>query len=491
MAFQCGFFNSINGDRKYTAEQMNNPYKGIVSNGVLAKENDSNGFQVQELSLLKILIKEGYGIFADKWAVLDADLILDVPTPHVNYARIDSVIVRVDTSDDVRAGSIEYVQGTAAQNPVQPTLTRTDTIKEYRLANITVPANAISITQANIEDTRPSAECGFVSNLLQNSDISATYAQWQAQFEEWLANNNAWAETKQAEYNEWTDAKRNEFENWFNNLTETLNVNTALQSYSSHYETTEENETVIPIGIFDYSSNLDVLKVYINGLMLIPLIDYTINDFSSITLIKPVDKGTIVAFNVIKSIIAPLEVEEVTYQVQRINSVIPVECGETNPLADKEFVSNSVESIIDDTQTSKDFTWSSSKIEKHSLPLLYASGSIVNNAVMVFKLANVLKPNAAESFNNLNLLLSTRRGDEIEIATGKDDNDYFIQAKWNFGSAKKISAMYKDGVDVYIRAELYVNFLNVYHKSGVLRDDFGVSIVDSVPTTATSITIDE
>lgn len=353
MAFQCGFFNSINGDRKYTAEQMNNPYKGIVSNGVLAKENDSNGFQVQELSLLRILIKEGYGIFADKWAVLDADLILDVPTPHVNYARIDSVIVRVDTSDDVRAGSIEYVQGTAAQNPVQPTLTRTDAIKEYRLANITVPANAISITQANIEDTRPSAECGFVTNLLQNSDISATYAQWQAQFEEWLANNNAWAETKQAEhetfiateqaeYNEWTDAKRNEFENWFNNLTETLNVNTALQSYSSHYETTEENETVIPIGIFDYSSNLDVLKVYINGLMLIPLIDYTINDFSSITLIKPVDKGTIVAFNVIKSIIAPLEVEEVTYQVQRINSVIPAECGETNPLADKKFVNKAI-----------------------------------------------------------------------------------------------------------------------------------------------------
>lgn len=353
MAFQCGFFNSINGDRKYTAEQMNNPYKGIVSNGVLAKENDSNGFQVQELSLLRILIKEGYGIFADKWAVLDADLILDVPTPHVNYARIDSVIVRVDTSDDVRAGSIEYVQGTAAQNPVQPTLTRTDVIKEYRLANITVPANAISITQANIEDTRPSAECGFVTNLLQNSDISATYAQWQAQFEEWLANNNAWAETKQAEhetfiateqaeYNEWTDAKRNEFENWFNNLTETLNVNTALQSYSSHYETTEENETVIPIGIFDYSSNLDVLKVYINGLMLIPLIDYTINDFSSITLIKPVDKGTIVAFNVIKSIIAPLEVEEVTYQVQRINSVIPAECGETNPLADKKFVNKAI-----------------------------------------------------------------------------------------------------------------------------------------------------
>ena len=66
MAFQCGFFNSVNGDRKYTAEQMNNPYKGIVSNGVLAKTDDSTSFQVQSVSGLEIIIKEGYGIFADK-----------------------------------------------------------------------------------------------------------------------------------------------------------------------------------------------------------------------------------------------------------------------------------------------------------------------------------------------------------------------------------------------------------------------------------------
>lgn len=33
----CGFFNAVNGDRTYNAEQMNNPYKRIVSNGVLQK----------------------------------------------------------------------------------------------------------------------------------------------------------------------------------------------------------------------------------------------------------------------------------------------------------------------------------------------------------------------------------------------------------------------------------------------------------------------
>ena len=41
MAFQCGFFNSINGDRKYNAEEMNNPYHRIVSNGVFAKPDET------------------------------------------------------------------------------------------------------------------------------------------------------------------------------------------------------------------------------------------------------------------------------------------------------------------------------------------------------------------------------------------------------------------------------------------------------------------
>ena len=42
MAFQCGFFNSINGDRKYNAEQMNNPFSKIISNGVFASPNGSD-----------------------------------------------------------------------------------------------------------------------------------------------------------------------------------------------------------------------------------------------------------------------------------------------------------------------------------------------------------------------------------------------------------------------------------------------------------------
>lgn len=155
--------------------------------------------------------------------------------------------------------------------------------------------------------------------------------------------------------------------------------------------------------------------------------------------------------------------------------------------------SDKIDALISDTSSSTTNTYSSTKIDEkiaeHSLPLVYDTGMFANDPVRILKLANVLKEDLSIAFNNLNLLLSTRRGDEVEIVTGKDDDDYYIQAYRRSNSVTKISAMYKDGYDIYIRLELYANFLRVYHKSGVLRDDFAVSKVDTIPDTATEVTI--
>lgn len=297
MAFKCGFFNSVNGDRKYNADDMCNPYSKIVSDGVFASPEGelSTDFQVQIYSGLQIKVKEGKGMFAGKWGFLDSDMLFTVPTPNVTYPRIDSIVVRIDKSSNVRKGSIEYIQGTATENPVPPTITRTAEIMDFRLANITVPANANAITPSNIADRRPYEECGIVTNLLQNSDISATYAQWQAQFDEWFAN-------KQNEYETIKAAQEAEFSVWLDNLKATAKAASPIQQYHSYYITTNEAETTIPINITQYSNDTDILQVYINGMLLVPTIDYTINQFENIVLTKPVDHGTSIFFSVIKSV---------------------------------------------------------------------------------------------------------------------------------------------------------------------------------------------
>lgn len=313
MAFQCGFFNSIGNDRKYTAEQMNNPFKEIVSNGVLAKTDDSTSFQVQSIKDLNIVVKQGSGIFAGKWAILDADLPMTIPTPHVSMTRIDSVVVRINTHDDVRAGSIEYVQGLPTSSPIAPALTKNPVVTEYRLANIVVNPNVVEITQSNIEDTRPTAECGFVTNLLQNSDISATYAQWQAQFEEWLASRQSeydtWSNNKKSEYEtviteykQWLTEQKTKQEEWFELVKHSLADITPAQQFTNYVVIGEnDDKQTIPIDMSTFNMTSDILKVYINGMFLAPTHEYTINGFESITLVNPVDAGTKILFEVIKT----------------------------------------------------------------------------------------------------------------------------------------------------------------------------------------------
>lgn len=295
MAFQCGFFNSINGDRKYNAEQMNNPYSRIISNGVFGSAESSTDFQVISNTEMNVIVKQGQGMFDNKWAVLDADLPMTVPTPHVSMTRIDSIIIRVDNSDDVRAGSIEYKQGIPDTSPVPVELENTVDVKEYRLAKITVQPNVTEITQANIYDCRPTSECGFIHNLLWDSDMTATYKQWQTQFDEWF-------NVSKNEFIESQEQNQNDFDAWFTNVKETLTTATLISSFTSRYVTTEQDETIIPINIPRYNSVLDILQVYINGLICIKDVDYTLDNFNNIVLSNGVDIGTEISFICYKSV---------------------------------------------------------------------------------------------------------------------------------------------------------------------------------------------
>lgn len=284
----CGFFNSVNGDRPYNAEQMNNPYKRIVSNGVFANPDgtSSNDFKVFANGNMIIDVNTGEGIFDGKWAKNDAPIRLTIPVADVSNPRIDSVIFRVNYTN--RVGEVILISGTPSASPQPPQITRDSQYQDYRLANILVNTNATGITQANVTDTRAGTDCGFVTHLLQQADISAIYDQWQAQFEE-----------------------------WFQDVKETLATSTLIRSYTSRYTTTSQGETVIPINISQYNRNLDILQVFVNGLRLIPDEEYTVDSNSQITLAADVDSGTPVSFIVYKSVDGS-EAETVVQQVYEL-----------------------------------------------------------------------------------------------------------------------------------------------------------------------------
>lgn len=275
MAIRCGFFNSVNQDRLYPADDMTKPYEMLVSNGVFATQlgTPSNYLQVYAEGGMNVKIKAGRGIFFDKWFLNDSDMVLSLDSAEPTLSRIDSVVVKVDKSENVRAASIEIKKGSPNSSPQPPALTHTDYVREYRLANVTIAPNTGSITQTMIQDTRGLSECGWVTSLIQQLDTSTLYEQWQAGFEE-----------------------------WFQDVKETLSTATLIRSYNKTYTTSVQDEVEIPIDIPQFNRNIDILQVYINGLMLIKDVEYTIIDNTEIELTDGVDVGTPISFVVYKSI---------------------------------------------------------------------------------------------------------------------------------------------------------------------------------------------
>lgn len=284
---ECGFFDSVDKDRLYRADEMSRPYELLVSNGVFATPEGtaSSYLQVYEHDGMDIVVNPGRGIFKDKWLINNSDLLLTVDTSEVTLTRIDSVIVKIDTSESVRLGTIEIKKGTPASSPVAPTMERTLDVHEYRLANITVGPQVTEITQKNITDMRGSAECPWVTSLIQQVDTSTLLAQWQDAYQTY------YADSKEA------------FDNWFQEIKDSAGTLTLIRMYSGYHETTEDEQTVIPIDIEQFNNALDILQVYINGLLAVEGVDYSIASIpaESITLLNPVDVGTMVSFNVIKS----------------------------------------------------------------------------------------------------------------------------------------------------------------------------------------------
>lgn len=285
----CGFFDSVNKDRLYSADQMNKPYKRIITNGVFATPAGTPSTDLQVLSAengMNIICKSGEGLFGDKWFESPVDILITVPSNSNVVPRRDSVIVQIDKRTNGRVGRIVYRTGTPSSNPQVPDIGTVTNVIEYRLANIYVASGATHIGNDAIVDLRGSSECPWITSLIKQVDTSTLYNQYRAAYD--------------AYYNQETER----FNEFMTQLTEQLTVQTNIIKLESHYVSNTNNQTVIPINIADYNKEQDVLIVRINRLFASEGTDYTIDSTgTNITLTKDINVNNNVDFLVLKSVV--------------------------------------------------------------------------------------------------------------------------------------------------------------------------------------------
>lgn len=242
---RSGFFNSffVNGeyDRKYNADDYSANMGALIRSGVLRDAN--NGFRVTANGLV-LSVSPGRAWIEGRWAHLDTvHTFPAIVPPTGSLFRIDSVSLRLDTSMNARQISFVYKTGTPAASPSAPPVVRDGTIYEICLARIWVNPNAQSVS---VTDCRPVENlCGWVTTPVG--------------YDDYFANLDA-------EFNEWFKARRTD-----------LAVACLYKQYVWR-TVLASAATAVSFNIPQYdSTGVDIIQVFVNGLLEIEGVDYTLS----------------------------------------------------------------------------------------------------------------------------------------------------------------------------------------------------------------------
>ena len=184
MAITSGFFNSLDGDRKYDARQMSEIFDGVILDGVFMSIGDA--LKTVASSEMTVAIGSGRAWFLHTWTKNDSDYLITVSPAESVLNRIDTIVLDVDNTESVRTNTIKLIKGTPASNAKRPTLINTEDHKQIPLADILVPAGATTLAATNITNIVGTSECPYVTgplSIIQNDDIVAA---WQEEFDTWF-----------------------------------------------------------------------------------------------------------------------------------------------------------------------------------------------------------------------------------------------------------------------------------------------------------------
>lgn len=187
MAFTYGFYNALDHDRKYNAEQISRIFDTLLNDGVFSHVEGIYGTAAGEG--LQVIVKPGLAWFNHTWNQNDSSMPLSLAPADVTLTRYDAVVLEVNSAD--RTNSIKIVTGTAAVSPSKPALANTETLHQHALSYVKVAGGAASIKAADIEITVGTNACPFVTGILSTASIEVLFQAWQEDFDIWFDNLQA------------------------------------------------------------------------------------------------------------------------------------------------------------------------------------------------------------------------------------------------------------------------------------------------------------
>lgn len=209
MSVSSGFFNSLNGDRKYNAAQMSAIFDGLIIDGVFA--SIGTAFAVKAAGGLTVNVGIGKAWFDHTWTVNDSILPMTAPEAEVLFDRIDAVVLEVNGTESVRENTIKFVKGNPSSAPSRPTLTNEGNVHQYPLCYIYRKYGTAVINQADITPMVGTESTPFVTGILQTISLDELLGKWQDELDRFT-------DARSKEVDDWIAQEESDFTAWFNKM---------------------------------------------------------------------------------------------------------------------------------------------------------------------------------------------------------------------------------------------------------------------------------
>lgn len=209
MSVSSGFFNSLNGDRKYNAAQMSAIFDGLIIDGVFA--SIGTAFAVKAAGGLTVNVGSGKAWFDHTWTVNDSILPMTAPEAEVLLDRIDAVVLEVNGMESVRNNTIKFVKGNPSSAPSRPTLTNEGNVHQYPLCYIYRKYGTAVINQADITPMVGTESTPFVTGILQTISLDELLGKWQDELDRFT-------DARSKEVDDWIAQEESDFTAWFNKM---------------------------------------------------------------------------------------------------------------------------------------------------------------------------------------------------------------------------------------------------------------------------------
>lgn len=174
-------FKSMEGDRKYSADDWAEYYNELFTTGVFYKNSDA--LRVSALEGMTLKIGKGAAFILGRAGRVRTDKTVTLEIADGVLNRIDRIVIRCDYGE--RKVKLVIKKGTGSAQPVAPELQRDADAYEIALADVFVGKGVTTIKGGNITDCRLNKDlCGIVTSTVLEIDTTEIFNQFESWFEE-------------------------------------------------------------------------------------------------------------------------------------------------------------------------------------------------------------------------------------------------------------------------------------------------------------------